>query len=78
MAKSSDPVFPKPRLVSTTQDLADSLARLRHERFLTIDTEFMRERTYWPELCLVQSGVAHRLLLLIDALAEGLRPDPSG
>ncbi|MFT9026023.1 ribonuclease D [Acetobacter indonesiensis] len=75
MAKSSDPVFPKPRLVSTTQDLADSLARLRHERFLTIDTEFMRERTYWPELCLVQIG-GEQDVLLIDALAEGLDLTP--
>ncbi|GAN63476.1 ribonuclease D [Acetobacter indonesiensis NRIC 0313] len=75
MAKSSDPVFPKPRLVSTTQDLADSLVRLRHERFLTIDTEFMRERTYWPELCLVQIG-GEQDVLLIDALAEGLDLTP--
>lgn len=75
MAKSSDPVFPKPRLVSTTQDLADSLACLRHERFLTIDTEFMRERTYWPELCLVQIG-GEQDVLLIDALAEGLDLTP--
>ncbi|MFS8369911.1 ribonuclease D [Acetobacter indonesiensis] len=75
MAKSSDPVFPKPRLVSTTQDLADSLARLRHERFLTIDTEFMRERTYWPELCLVQIG-GEQDVLLIDALADGLDLTP--
>lgn len=75
MAKSSDPVFPKPRLVSTPQDLADSLARLRHERFLTIDTEFMRERTYWPELCLVQIG-GEQDVLLIDALAEGLDLTP--
>ncbi|OUI94463.1 ribonuclease D [Acetobacter indonesiensis] len=75
MAKSSDPVFPKPRLVSTTQDLADSLVRLRHERFLTIDTEFMRERTYWPELCLVQIG-GEQDVLLIDALADGLDLTP--
>ncbi|MGV4875981.1 ribonuclease D [Acetobacter indonesiensis] len=75
MAKSSDPVFLMPRLVSTTQDLADSLARLRHERFLTIDTEFMRERTYWPELCLVQIG-GEQDVLLIDALAEGLDLTP--
>ncbi|GAA07407.1 Ribonuclease D [Acetobacter tropicalis] len=71
MAKSSAPSFPQPRLVSTTQDLADSLIRLREERFLTIDTEFMRERTYWPELCLVQIGGANDVVL-IDTLAEGL------
>lgn len=75
MAKSSTPAFPQPRLISTTEDLAETLARLRHEPFLTIDTEFMRERTYWPELCLVQIGGV-REVVLIDAVAEELDLTP--
>ena len=71
MAKLSTPVFPQPRLVSSTQELAEALKPFHAERFVTVDTEFMRERTYWPELCLVQVGSAHAVVL-IDALAEGL------
>lgn len=75
MAKSSASAFPQPRLISTTEDLAETLSRLRSERFLTIDTEFMRERTYWPELCLVQIG-GLKEVVLIDAVAEGLDLSP--
>ena len=43
--------------------LIDALAafceRLAGTAFLTVDTEFMRERTYWPELCLVQLAGQH-------------------
>ncbi|MBK1664632.1 ribonuclease D [Rhodospirillum rubrum] len=41
-------------LISTTKDLADFCARLSTESFVTVDTEFMREKTYWPKLCLIQ------------------------
>jgi ribonuclease D len=41
------------------------------ETFVTVDTEFMRERTYWPELCLVQiAGTSE--VAVIDAEAEGI------
>ena len=46
--------FPPPRLITTSEALAELCQRLRQERFVTVDTEFMRERTYWPELCVVQ------------------------
>lgn len=71
MARSSSPVFPAPRLVVSTQDLEEALAPLHQERYVTVDTEFMRERTYWPELCLVQIG-GEKDVILIDAQAEGL------
>lgn len=44
---------------------------MRAETFITVDTEFMRERTYWPELCLVQIAGEHEVAI-IDAEAEGL------
>jgi len=58
-------------LIQTTEDLAAFRERLRDERFVTVDTEFMREKTYWPLLCLVQvagSEEAH----CIDPLAESM------
>jgi ribonuclease D len=41
------------------------------EAFITVDTEFMRERTYWPELCLVQIA-GETEVAVIDAEAEGI------
>ena len=41
-------------LLSTTDELAALCADLAREAFVAIDTEFMRDRTYWPKLCLVQ------------------------
>ncbi|HLI66296.1 MAG TPA: ribonuclease D [Caulobacteraceae bacterium] len=57
--------------ITTTAALADLCGRLAGQPFVTVDTEFMRETTYWPKLCLVQvagptdAGV-------IDPLAEGI------
>jgi ribonuclease D len=45
--------------------------RLSGDAYVTVDTEFMRERTYFPQLCLVQIAGANHAAL-IDALAEGL------
>ena len=68
---------PDPVLVTTSEDLAALCARLREEEFVTVDTEFMRERTYWPELCVVQLGGAQEVAV-IDAMAEGLDLAPLG
>ena len=45
--------------------------------FLAIDTEFLRDTTYWPKLCLVQIGAADRSVA-IDTLAEGIDLAPLG
>jgi ribonuclease D len=71
MPRSLRPEFPPPVLVTDTAELDALCARLRTQRFVTVDTEFMRERTYWPELCVVQlAGEAE--VAVVDALAPGL------
>ena len=44
---------------------------LRKAEFVTVDTEFMRENTYWPELCLVQIANEEEAAA-IDPLADGI------
>jgi len=71
MPRSNRPRFPEPQLITTSDALAALVERLRAEPFVTIDTEFVRERTYWPELCVVQIGGAAEVAV-IDAQADGL------
>jgi len=58
-------------LIETTDELAAVCARLRQEPFVTVDTEFMRDRTYWPKLCLVQLGGAEEAVA-VDPMADGI------
>ena len=62
-------------LITTTQRLADFCAKQRKAEFVTIDTEFMRERTYWPKVCLIQIGGADESVA-VDPLAEGIDLNP--
>ncbi|MEO0643847.1 MAG: ribonuclease D, partial [Pseudomonadota bacterium] len=62
-------------LITTTQALSDLCERLATSEFVTVDTEFMRENTYWPELCLVQIANTEEAAA-IDPLAEGLDMGP--
>jgi ribonuclease D len=57
--------------ITTTADLADFCRRLAGAPFIAVDTEFMRETTYWPKLCLVQVASAEHAAN-IDPLADGL------
>ena len=67
----NSPSFADPVLITTTDALADLCSRLAHELYVTIDTEFMRERTYYPELCVVQLGGVTDVAV-IDAQAPGI------
>lgn len=63
--------FPPPALITGTDALHAFCQRMLGEEFITVDTEFMRERTYYPELCLVQVA-GEREVAVIDAQAEGI------
>ncbi|MGD1887710.1 MAG: ribonuclease D [Cohaesibacteraceae bacterium] len=62
-------------LLSDTESLAALCARLSKEPYITIDTEFLRETTFWPQLCLVQVAGADEFAL-IDPLADGIDLSP--
>ncbi|MGH7086664.1 MAG: ribonuclease D [Acetobacteraceae bacterium] len=64
-------------LITSTDDLARLCERLGQEEFVAVDTEFMRERTYWPRLCVVQLAGQHEAAL-IDAEARGIDLAPLG
>jgi len=57
------------QLVDTIGQLEECCERLADARWITVDTEFMRERTYYPQLCLVQLGIPGQAWC-IDALAD--------
>ena len=71
MARAPRTPFPEPVLVADTETLAAACARLAYEAFVTVDTEFMRERTYYPVLCVVQLA-GEDAVYVIDAEADGL------
>jgi ribonuclease D len=58
-------------LITTTAELAAFCESLAGEPFVAVDTEFMRETTYWPKLCLIQAATA-KAAVAIDPLAPGL------
>lgn len=62
-------------LVTSTDALAALMARMRTSAFLAVDTEFIRENSYWPELCLVQVATPDEAAV-IDPLADGLDLQP--
>ncbi len=62
-------------IIRTTTALADACNTLAKSEFLTIDTEFIRETTFWPELCLIQLATAD-LAVIVDPLASGIDLKP--
>ena len=62
-------------MIADTDTLAALCRRLAAEPFVAIDTEFMRDKTYYPKLCLVQLG-GESETAAVDALAPGLSLAP--
>ncbi|MEO5586409.1 MAG: ribonuclease D [Novosphingobium sp.] len=62
-------------LITTSDALAELCSRLAKADFITVDTEFMRENTYWPELCLVQVADTEEAAA-IDPKAPGIDLTP--
>lgn len=58
-------------LISSTDALAAACTRLATHPFVTVDTEFMRETTYYPKLCLIQMASTDEAVL-VDPLADGI------
>jgi ribonuclease D len=64
-------------MIITTQDhLEDFCETLKNQDFITVDTEFLREKTYFPKLCLVQMGGPNKNAAAIDPLATNLDLKP--
>jgi ribonuclease D len=59
-------------LIVTTPALAEACTRLGAHPFVTVDTEFMRETTYYPKLCLIQMAAPDGSGVLVDPLAPDL------
>ncbi|MFY9288043.1 MAG: ribonuclease D [Alphaproteobacteria bacterium] len=62
-------------MLTTTEELAAFCKAHATTDFITVDTEFMRERTYWPKLCLIQLGGPQEAVA-VDPLADGMKLDP--
>ncbi len=62
-------------LITTSEDLAAVCSRLARHPFVTVDTEFLRETTFWPKLCVIQLASDDEAVA-VDALAEGLDMTP--
>jgi len=63
------------QLITNQDDLNTACGLLAEAPYITIDTEFMRERTYWPKLCLLQLARAcgdwgNEVVYLVDPLAD--------
>lgn len=67
------------KTITTTQDLSEFCNRAATAPYVTVDTEFLRERTYYSKLCLVQLAIPGKSAddaVLVDPLASGLALDP--
>jgi len=66
---------PAMRVILTTAELSESCSSLARHDYVTVDTEFMREQTFWPDLCLIQLA-GPDLEVIVDPLAPGIDLKP--
>jgi len=67
------------KTLTTTPDLEAFCKAAAHHPYVTVDTEFLRERTYYSKLCLIQLAVPGEdedSAVLVDPLADGLSLEP--
>jgi len=62
-------------IITTTEELQAFCDRLAEEEFITVDTEFIRDRTYYPQLCLIQLATDNEAVA-VDTLAKGIDLTP--
>lgn len=62
-------------LISTTESLITFCKKIENENFITVDTEFIREDTYWPKVCLIQIA-GEQETALIDPLSSNIDLSP--
>jgi len=62
-------------IITTTAELAAVCRRFARSEIITVDTEFMRESTFWPKLCVIQLASADEAVM-VDALSDELDLDP--
>src|SRR5215472_10173776 len=62
-------------VIETTEDLKALVKELKSAPYIALDTEFMRDQTYWPKLCLMQVA-ATGVEAIVDPLAEGIELKP--
>jgi ribonuclease D len=59
------------QVITRSDELADACTQLGRAPFVAVDTEFMREQTFWPKLCLIQMA-SNGAEVLVDSLAPGI------
>ena len=66
-------------MIASTSELANFCGRAANGPYVTVDTEFIRDRTYYSRLCLIQLAIPGKAMdcaVLVDPLAEGLSLEP--
>ena len=62
-------------LITDNSSLESACDRLSNEAYLSVDTEFMREKTYYPRLCLIQIS-GKKEAIAVDAISPGINLEP--
>jgi ribonuclease D len=62
-------------LIASTKDLENACAELAAHHYVAVDTEFMRESTFWPQLCLVQLA-GPKSEVMVDPMAKDIDLKP--